>query len=310
MTDTRQQILADHVTNINRAISHIEERIDSTVSLSELAKVARMSLWHFQRIFHALVGEPVKTFLRRRKLTHVSELLLSSRAPLDGLASIAGFGSVEAFSRAFQRQFGAPPGTFRKADKRASVSAARAPLGIDYLLTMFNQLSPPEVTIQTVPSTHLIGVLGQFYSCFSDQYNGPEVTPILWRRLAALIGDHRINGVGDSWGVISRQLTDPDSWDLFDYFASFEVHERQLDQLRWLEADLVPLVFSGGMYATFYHQNPPHLISHNLNYVFCIWLSENHLILDDRPEFERYAAGYLAHDLSHKFFYGIPVRTA
>ncbi|MCG8616120.1 MAG: effector binding domain-containing protein [Desulfobacterales bacterium] len=79
-----------------------------------MAAEAAYSLFHFHRIFLAATGEPLKTYIRKRRLTLAARALIDSDAGIIDIALDAGFESQEAFTRAFKKMFGLPPGRFRK----------------------------------------------------------------------------------------------------------------------------------------------------------------------------------------------------
>jgi AraC family transcriptional regulator len=106
--------MADHLDQLERAVIHIESRLDRPLSLAEVAREAGMSAFHFSRVFHCLTGEPVSEYARKRRLTRAADLLLSSDAPVIEVALACGFESQEAFTRAFRRWYGTPPARFRR----------------------------------------------------------------------------------------------------------------------------------------------------------------------------------------------------
>ncbi|MBX7144556.1 MAG: AraC family transcriptional regulator [Oligoflexia bacterium] len=300
MNDTK--ILEHHVENLGRCLDFIEAHITRRMSVQDLAKQARMSLWHFQRVFHAIIGEPAKTYLRRRKLTHASRMLLQSNASLEALAVGAGFRSPEAFTRAFTSQFGMPPGTFRKLGKSPELPAARARIDRTYVEIMFSKLSRPKVTIQELPAIRLYGISGKFYSCFSDRTDSTVAIPKLWIDLHQHLGDQGRALAKGYRGLITAP-NDARS-EQFTYHACVE----PLDSSSPIPAGLIMKDSSPGLYATFEQTNPGANVVHSLNYVFCIWLEQSEYEFDTREEFELYSPEYSPNDSTGCFHYGIPVR--
>ncbi|MFK4083221.1 helix-turn-helix transcriptional regulator [Kribbella sp. NPDC020789] len=86
---------------------------------AELAKRAGVSRFHFDRIAAAVAGE-TPSGLRRRLLMERAayELAVSGRTIL-AVAVDAGFGSHEAFTRAFQRAYAVGPKDWRRQDSHA-----------------------------------------------------------------------------------------------------------------------------------------------------------------------------------------------
>jgi AraC family transcriptional regulator len=96
-------------------LAHIEAHLLEPLSVAALADVAGLSTYHFARSFTARFGESVMGYVRARRLD-VAAFRLSRAVPppLVELAFDCGFESQEAFTRAFRRQFGMPPGQFKR----------------------------------------------------------------------------------------------------------------------------------------------------------------------------------------------------
>ena len=76
----------------------------------EVASRAYLSRYHFDRLVRAAVGEsPAR--LRRRILLEQAAYALARGATVTDVAGASGYGSPEAFSRAFSRAHGSPPRT-------------------------------------------------------------------------------------------------------------------------------------------------------------------------------------------------------
>ena len=67
-----------YLRQIQEGIDFIEAHLESDIALSEVARAAGMSQWHFQRIFKALTNETLKTYIRSRRLASSMERLLST----------------------------------------------------------------------------------------------------------------------------------------------------------------------------------------------------------------------------------------
>ncbi|MDG1204710.1 MAG: AraC family transcriptional regulator [Pseudomonadales bacterium] len=78
-------------------------------TVGQLAEVAHMSRSAFSDRFHALVGDtPIRT-LATIRLKVAARKMLEGQS-IESAASQSGYGSEEAFNRAFKRQFNIPPG--------------------------------------------------------------------------------------------------------------------------------------------------------------------------------------------------------
>ncbi|SAK40904.1 AraC family transcriptional regulator [Caballeronia fortuita] len=100
-------------TWLARVVAYIHDHLDDALNLNRLAEVACLSPYHWHRIYHAFYGETAAATVRRLRLHHAANDLLQRSAPIDSIAERAGYGSVHAFSRAFQTSYRMAPGQFR-----------------------------------------------------------------------------------------------------------------------------------------------------------------------------------------------------
>ncbi|MFF2353114.1 GyrI-like domain-containing protein [Kitasatospora sp. NPDC058115] len=99
---------------LNQAMEYVEEHLDGTVDPAELARIAVTSEYHFRRLFSALAGMPLSEYLRRRRLTLAGAEVLAGERTLLDVAVRHGYGSGEAFARAFRAMHGVGPGEARR----------------------------------------------------------------------------------------------------------------------------------------------------------------------------------------------------
>jgi len=88
-------------------------------TVAQLAEHAHLSRSAFALRFKTLMGEPPMQTLTRIRLHSAARKLLLGEPLLDTALSV-GYGSEEAFSRAFQRHFGLSPGRWRRAQQTHS----------------------------------------------------------------------------------------------------------------------------------------------------------------------------------------------
>ncbi len=110
---------------MHRVLEHIDKHLDQPLDLGTLAEVAHFSPFHFHRLFAAWMGETLGDYLRRRKIEVAAmRLVAQPRVPVLHIALSVGFGSAEAFARAFRARFGCSPTSWRtqQAERRFSNS--------------------------------------------------------------------------------------------------------------------------------------------------------------------------------------------
>ncbi|WP_019853180.1 AraC family transcriptional regulator [Actinopolyspora mortivallis] len=136
---------------LNEAMDHLERHIAAEVDIDVLARIARTSPHHFRRMFSALAGIPLSEYVRRRRLTLAAgEVLAGQRCLLD-IAVTYGYGSNEAFARAFRAVHGVGP-----AEARRSGTALTSQPRMTFHLTVEGS-TPMEYRIVDKPEFRLLG---------------------------------------------------------------------------------------------------------------------------------------------------------
>lgn len=193
-----------------RAIDYIEARLTEELSLAGVADAAGLSSHHFSRMFRALTGETVTTYVRRRRLTEAARRLIHHDDRLIDLAVTYGFESQAAFSRAFKRQFGVPPGAYRRG-RRAMPWAYRPTITADDF-KLDEEFRAMEPRVVEKPAFKVVGLSGEFSQQTNDQI--PALWTAFWNRhkeVRSALGGHCFGmciGVDD---------------DRFTYLAAVEV---------------------------------------------------------------------------------------
>ena len=92
-----------------RVCDYIESHFDQKISLDSLAAMVGLSRDHFARAFHQSMGMPPHSYLLRRRLDHVEQLLKDTQLPLSQIALATGFSDQSHLARHFRRQTGMSP---------------------------------------------------------------------------------------------------------------------------------------------------------------------------------------------------------
>ena len=159
---TRKANRAEYSARMHRVLEFIDRHLDQELDLRTLASVAHFSSFHFHRVFFSWTGETVGDYLRRRRLEIAAARLAGQpKLSIFNVASSVGFGSIEAFARAFKVRFGCtasawratiaqqrnPGQELRNPDQGAGVSGADNALTVYPWLAANDQLGQPRYGI-------------------------------------------------------------------------------------------------------------------------------------------------------------------
>lgn len=103
----------DPKMKIQDSIDYIEENLCEKIKLSDVAKKSYLSEFYFHRLFHAIVGDPLMEYVRKRRLSEAAGDLVKTEEKITEIALKYQFSSQESFSRAFKRAYGIAPREYR-----------------------------------------------------------------------------------------------------------------------------------------------------------------------------------------------------
>ncbi|WP_461208321.1 AraC family transcriptional regulator [Desulfocurvus sp. DL9XJH121] len=193
-----------------RVLTYIESRLaeqgDDGLDLGTLAGVANFSPYHFHRIFRGMIGESVKSYIRRLRLERAAMRLRYGKEPVTGIALDSGYASHEAFSRSFRARFGMSPSLFR--ERRGIVPESPCPalaeIHIKQLRDQWTGETAMEVKVRMMPATRVACV----------RHIGPyEQCERAWEKLCAFAGGRGLLGPESMFlGVChdDPEVTDPE----------------------------------------------------------------------------------------------------
>lgn len=104
------------IDGLNRVLEHIELHLEDEVDVDELARIALTSTYHLRRMFSSLAGMSLSAYVRRRRMTLAAAALRAGELEMLELAIRYGYGSTEAFGRAFRDVHGVTPRQARTQD--------------------------------------------------------------------------------------------------------------------------------------------------------------------------------------------------
>ncbi|MFS2224162.1 superoxide response transcriptional regulator SoxS [Pantoea sp. B65] len=107
-----------HNDIIHTLTGWIEQNLDKTLSIDEVAAKSGYSKWHLQRMFRSVTKQTLGGYIRERRLTLAAEALSCTQRPVFDIAMQYGYDSQQTFSRVFRRQFSQTPTAYRHRMRR------------------------------------------------------------------------------------------------------------------------------------------------------------------------------------------------
>ncbi|MEJ1191837.1 AraC family transcriptional regulator [Pseudarthrobacter sp. CCNWLW207] len=98
---------------LNQVLGHIEEHLTEEIDVAGLTSGLGTTEYHIRRMFSSLAGMPLSEYIRRRRMTVAAADVLGG-SDLLGTAVRFGYGSTEAFNRAFRAVHGVSPADVRR----------------------------------------------------------------------------------------------------------------------------------------------------------------------------------------------------
>ena len=257
--------------NIERALWYIELELGSHLDLGRVARHCNMSPFALARLFALSTGWPVMRYIRARRLSQAALALRRGAPDILKVALDAGYGSHEAFTRAFCDLFGFTPKQVREHEDE--------PLSLVEPLRMKERklitLSEPRFETR---SEFFIAGLGDRFT-----FDTNEGIVSLWQAFAPYIG--RIPSQVNCWNY--GLCCNPEEDGSFEYIAGTEVSS----------VDGLPPAFRyfkvpQQNYVVFRHQGHISTIHQTFFTIFNHWLPESGYELADAPEFEQYSSDF------------------
>lgn len=99
---------------ISPAITYITENYMNNVTVDELAKICHVSITHFRRLFHQILGWSPQEYLHIVRIAHACDILFNDDCSITDVAIRVGYSSPSSLSRQFQHMYGISPNQWRK----------------------------------------------------------------------------------------------------------------------------------------------------------------------------------------------------
>jgi transcriptional regulator GlxA family with amidase domain len=99
---------------VHQVQNWLAEHVAESISLTELAQIAQMSVRSFSRTFRSATGLTPMQYQQRLRLEVAATLLQNSELSIEAIAARCGFNDARHFRRLWQQQFGVSPSVTRK----------------------------------------------------------------------------------------------------------------------------------------------------------------------------------------------------
>ncbi len=113
----RPSTLTSYTLAVERVIDVMRDRLDAPLTLDEMAEIAYLSPFHFNRTFRSITGLPPGEFLAALRLDAAKRLLLTTSLSVTDVCFDLGYASLGAFTTRFTQQVGISPTRLRQMAK-------------------------------------------------------------------------------------------------------------------------------------------------------------------------------------------------
>jgi AraC-like DNA-binding protein len=131
----REDTIAAHRRAVERVITSARGRLCEPISLHDMSRVAYLSTFHFNRVFHQITGLPPAKFISAMRLDEAKRLLLHSNLSITDICFEVGYNSLSTFTRRFNERVGLGPREFRYLAERIT------PSSVDSLFAHYAELT-------------------------------------------------------------------------------------------------------------------------------------------------------------------------
>ncbi|WP_311244826.1 AraC family transcriptional regulator [Microbacterium sp. WCS2018Hpa-23] len=139
------------IGTLNALVELVESDSHEDLDVAGFARRHGTTEYHLRRIFSALAGMPLSDYIRRRRMTLAGAELAAGAPSVLEVAVRHGYGSAEAFGRAFRAVHGIGP-----VDARRDGGPLRTQPTLRFRLSVEGS-TPMDVTITTMPELVLVG---------------------------------------------------------------------------------------------------------------------------------------------------------
>jgi AraC family transcriptional regulator len=265
----------DFHDRIERIVEYLNQQVESTLSLHELAQIAGISPFHFHRVYRAVTGETPFGTVRRLRMLRALILLRDTERTVTDIAFDVGFESSQAFSRVFKTTVGCSA-------REARQDPARIQSALDELSRGPGHATPVEIDVRLVS-------VEPFKVIASRQEGPPESLFAAYGELFEWAEENlEIENFRGIYGIPvddPRETAMEASGDGPRFDCCFDFGPSADGGTRFEQAEL-----GGGLYAVARHVGPYEGLDEKYDALYGSWLSSSDFELRGVPSYNHYLA--------------------
>ena len=231
---------------LNQVVEHVDANLDDDIDIAALAARLGTTEYHVRRMFSALAGMPLSEYTRRRRMTVAAADVVGDDDDLLTIAVRYGYGSTEAFNRAFRSVHGVSP-----ADVRRHGGPLRTQPQLRFRLTVEGN-SPMDTRITDRPAFRLVGHAARVPLIHDG------VNPHIQAHIASLpMSEHeRLKALGDTEPRGLLQVSDDVEPDYTEGSELTYLHGVAVTEATAVPGDLDTIDVAAGAWAVFRTAGP------------------------------------------------------
>lgn len=247
----------------------IQQHLDEDLTLIRLAEIAGYSPYHFHRIFRGQVGESTDDYVRRLRMELAARALRYREQSVLEVALDSGYGSHEAFTRAFQRTFGVNPSEYQALEHHP------LPLKEQIMSTVPHNIGDVRIVRQPARRLAYFRVVGEY----SPETLGPAFSRLgKWASAAGLLSRPGTECIGVYHD--DPEITAPEK-----QRADFGI---TVDEAFQPTGEFQVQTLAAGLHAVLTHRGPYETLGDSYRWIYGVWLPDSGREPADAPPFEVY----------------------
>lgn len=255
-----------HRQAINRVVDYINGKLYEPINIQELAQTAHISTFHFHRLFKAIIGESVGSYIQRIRLENIAHKLIHAPESISEIAVQTNYGSMNALSKAFKKHFGAAPSVYRKNPELYTPGKA---------ISGYSPI-PLQPSIQKMKDFEMV------YLSVTQANRTRSGFIEIWKQLKAFVQEHRLDTAGNYLSLS------------FDDYMITESEKCRYHIGHMVDVPIKPvgkygvMKVDGGLFAVFRHCGAYSQLENVYANIYRNWLQGSGYVLRNSHSFEVY----------------------